>query len=241
MKRVNVYTKIPGDYQYNAIHKGNSIQRQWHKNRHNLVRFIHFFSKKDNVLDIGCGSGNILLEFHPYVADMVGIDNNDECISFLKNLIKKMQIQNVRVIKKDIKKFKPLKKKFHKIVMTEFLEHFSEEDILKILKLCKKMLHKEGKILITTPNYKSLWPIFEYLIDTLNLGPKLWGNQHITRFTQGRLIHLTQKAGFKVEKIGSLNGLSPFITHISPLLADYISYKEFLYLRFGNVLYAVIV
>lgn len=230
---------IPGDYQYIALTKGHPIQRQWHKNRLNLINFLNFLTPNDKILDAGCGSGNVLLKFAPNVRLAMGIDNNNACISFLRKKIKKSHLQNTSVYCMNLLNIKMPSQSFHKIIMTEILEHFSEDDVRQVLGQIKKILAQEGKILITTPNYKSPWMIIEVLLDKFKSFPKLWGEQHLVKFTPNKLAQILQQSGFKVEKAGTLNAISPFIALINQDLADKISYWEFEYWPFGSLIYLI--
>lgn len=232
---------LPGDYQYAALHKKKSVQGQWHKNRHNLINHLKFLKKDDNLLDVGCGSGNVILTFSNNVKSATGIDNSAQCISFLKKQIAKNKLSNTYALKMDILNLSLNKSEYSKIIMTEVIEHFSEKEGKNILKSLHSHLKPGGKILITTPNYNSSWAIMEPLMDILNLSPKLWGDQHLMKYTPKRLTHLLNQAGFSVEQKGTLNLISPFLAPLSPKLADKTSVLEFKFLPFGNLLYAIAV
>lgn len=231
--------KISGGYQYHALTKGNPIQRQWHRNRHNLIRHLGLFKKDDVVLDAGCGSGNVIFEFASDVKGILGLDNNKDCITFVNRKIRELRLKNADVKEINLLKFRLKNRKFDKIVMTEVIEHFSEEDVNKLLREIKKVLSPKGEILITTPNYHSPWILLERTIDLLNLSPKLWGEQHLIKFTSSNLSQILEDSGFKVKKIGTLNFFSPFVAVINKNLADRISHFEFKYIKFGNLLYVV--
>ena len=230
--------KIAGDYQYKALRLGNIVQRQWHKNRHNLIYFLKFLTKSDLVLDAGCGSGNVLFEFSPSVKEITGIDNNNDCINFIKNTYKKNKIKNIKVKKTNLLRIE-LPQKYSKVILTEVIEHFDQKDTKKLLSNLKKTMKKNGKILVTTPNYWSLWIIIEKIIDIFHLTPALWGEQHLIQFTPQILKKTLESEGFIVERIGTLNFVSPFISIISPKLADKVSQFEFSYVPFGSLIYAV--
>lgn len=237
MTTKNDINHISGDYQYLALNHRGPIQKQWHKNRHNLLKFLKFFDHNDSVLDLGCGSGNVVLEFAPFVRNITGVDNNRECISFLSKKIKRMGLSNAKAIKMDILKLRLNGVKFSKIIMTEVLEHLSQEQAKLILKEIKKISAPNAKILITTPNYQSLWPLMEYLIDKTRLAPKLWGEQHLIKYNRKNLRILLGKAGFTIEKLGTINTVSPFVAVLNPNLADKLSCFEFKYSPVGSLLY----
>jgi 2-polyprenyl-3-methyl-5-hydroxy-6-metoxy-1,4-benzoquinol methylase len=233
-------SKIPGSYQHHALKKGNPIQRQWHKNKLNLVKYLGFLNQNDVVLDAGCGSGNILLEFAKDVRYVVGIDSNKECIKFLKQRIKDLQIKNALAKKLDLLEVRSLNLEFSKTIMTEVIEHLTEEYLEKILREIGQVITRDGEILITTPNYRSLWPSIEIMLDFLKLTPRLRDEQHIAKYHWKKLFEITKRTNYQVISKGTLNWISPFITLVTPNLADKISYFEFSRITFGNLFYVVL-
>lgn len=232
--------QIAGDYQYRALRTGNVVQRQWHKNRHNLIYFLNFLSKDETLLDAGCGSGNVIFEFHSKTKRVMGIDNNLDCISFIKKQIKMKRIKNAEVKEMNILNIK-LPERYSRVIMTEVIEHFDKKNTKKLLSEVRSVMKKDGKLLITTPNYHSLWMILEKMIDIFHLTPSLWGEQHLIKFTPEILKGIVESQGFEVERIGTLNFISPFLAIFDRKLADFFSQLEFKYAPFGSLLYLVAV
>lgn len=231
---------IAGNYQYNALKFGNAVQKQWHRNRHNLIDHLQFFDKKDVVLDAGCGSGNVVLEYASKVKSITGVDNNKNCIKFLNSKIKSSGIINANVLCRNLVKDDFGKNKYSKILLTEVVEHFSDNDVRIVLKKINKSLGKNGKLLVTTPNYHSAWSVIEKTIDLFELSPKLWGEQHLIKFTPEKFRDIFEECGYKVEKMGTLNLMSPIAAYASQSLADRLSRIEFNMPLIGNLLFAVL-
>lgn len=234
MKRAS--KNISGDYQYLALKKKILFQRQWHKNQLNLIKELNFLQKDDGVLDAGCGSGNVVLEFAPRVKSIIGLDNNKQCVLFLNKKIKEETLSNAKAQFGDLLQLNFKNKKFNKIILTEVVEHFIIKDCQIILNNLFRLCKTDGKILITTPNYQSLWPMLEWFLDTFNLVPHLQGTQHLNRFTAESLQRLVTNSGFKITKVGTWNSFTPFLAFISQSLADKL-FKIEIYLPFGNLLY----
>ena len=101
-------------------------------------------NKNSQILDIGCGRGKILgslssklsLKRKPIGLDIVKHKDRDKRIIFKK-------IDALRFIKKN-------KKKFDLILLKQTIHLFKIKDIKNILKLSKKMLNINGKIIIFT-------------------------------------------------------------------------------------------
>jgi 2-polyprenyl-3-methyl-5-hydroxy-6-metoxy-1,4-benzoquinol methylase len=233
-------SKIPGNYQHEALRNGNSIQRQWHKNKLNLINYLNFLNQNDIVLDAGCGSGNTIIEFAKKVQYFVGVDWNEESIEFLKKKIKNFQIKNVLVKDLDLLEISNLKMKFSRIIMTEVIEHLTEDDLEKVLRQMHEIINPESRILITTPNYRSLWQSIETILDTFRLVPKLEGEQHIVKYNWKKLSEIAKRAKYRIIAKGTLNWVSPFLASFTPKIADKISYSEFSKGMIGNLLYVVL-
>jgi 2-polyprenyl-3-methyl-5-hydroxy-6-metoxy-1,4-benzoquinol methylase len=231
---------IPGNYQYHALRKGNTVQRQWHKNKLNLIKYLNFLSDDDIVLDAGCGSGNAVLEFSKKVQYVVGIDNNERCIKFLRNKIDDLHIQNVRAEKLDLLGISRLNLKINKVIMTEVIEHLTEEYTEKMLIEIGHIIGTDGRILITTPNYRSLWPGLEKILDLFKLVPQLENEQHITKYNWKKLLDVIKRSNYGVIAGGTFNWVSPFVARLMPTFADKISYFEFSKVNFGNLFYVVL-
>ena len=101
-------------------------------------------NKNSQILDIGCGRGKILgslssklsLKSKPIGLDIVKHKDRDKRIIFKK-------IDALRFLKKN-------KKKFDLILLKQTIHLFKIKDIKNILKLSKKMLNINGKIIIFT-------------------------------------------------------------------------------------------
>ena len=58
------------------------------------------------------------------------------------------------------------------------------------------MLDQKGKIIITTPNYKGLWPFLEKLVSFI--GPVDYKYQHINKYTVKRI---KEEINFKIVSV----------------------------------------
>ena len=86
---------------------------------------------------------------------------------------------------------------------------------MKVLSLFKKLAKPGARLFVTTPNYRSLWPVVEWSRDLLKLVPNLAGDQHVTHFSKARIKKSCEQAWWKVEQIGTSNGAAPYIAPLS--------------------------
>jgi SAM-dependent methyltransferase len=100
-------------------------------------------SKKDFVLDIGCWSGEKLLELSSQTKNLFGMDITDSKFHLANSKIKH------RLKKGDITLQVPFKEKFDWIILGEVLEHVSDDE--KALENISKALKKGGRLILTTP------------------------------------------------------------------------------------------
>ncbi len=131
------------------------------------------FSKKTNILDIGCGRGHIISalnnKYH-FKQKPIGID-----------IVKNKGIKNKLIFKRidAIKYLKKTEKNFDLILIKQTVHFFSKKKIKKLLELAKKRLSKHGKIIILAldPNKNEI-PCFslmkKYLLKSLEKDKKLF-------------------------------------------------------------------
>lgn len=99
---------------------------------------------KGDVLDIGSGAGMFIQEYAKgsAVKSVVAVDKFDG---------ERLQHEKVENIVSKALDFKT-DKKFNTIVSTEFIEHITKEDFLKLLENIKGMLKDDGLFIGSTPN-----------------------------------------------------------------------------------------
>ena len=82
------------------------------------------------------------------------------------------------------------------------------------------MLRPGGRLLVTTPNYQSLWPLMEWMVDRSNKAPRMAGEQHISKFNPASLRRLLAECGLNIEYFGTIYNLSPFLSLVSQSSAE---------------------
>jgi len=102
---------------------------------------------------------------------------------------------------------------FDCILISEVIEHLEKPQIS--IREAVRVLRPGGRLLITTPNYRSFWPLMEWIVDRLKMAPKMAGEQHISRFTPSSLKNLLVELGLRMEYAGSIYNLSPFLSLVS--------------------------
>jgi ubiquinone/menaquinone biosynthesis C-methylase UbiE len=173
--------------------------------------------KGDIVLDAGCGSGVLAAQLAEYPGtEVIGIDSNPSAISFATRQFCRPNLQ-FRLGTLNGTNFP--KESFTKIALLEVIEHIPREDILEVLLHLSMILRSNGRVVISTPNSDSLWPLIEWIVDRTNLVPRMKSDQHVAFYNLGSLSKLAQEAGFNMVTYRSINLFSPWIAMLSWRLA----------------------
>ena len=113
--------------------------------------FIKYLKTKDNILEIGAGTGYYSIDISKKVKSVTALEPSLHMRNILKDKIKKNKIKNLKIIDNDFLQPK-FKEKFDHVICIGVLDYVSQAEkfINKCLSLAKKT------VIITTPN-KGLW------------------------------------------------------------------------------------
>jgi len=175
-RRLGDTVKIGGDYQYKALTQGNSIQRFWHFNKHlSIMRYLPPNSQ-DTIIDVGCGSGVITSFLGESGASVLGVDGNSEAIQFASEKFSRPNVDfRLGLVDDEFESTQD----FDKIYCLEVIEHIYRNQAKNMLNNFWRLLKPGGQVFLTTPNYRSLWPLIEWSMDKLGLAPPLAEHQHV--------------------------------------------------------------
>lgn len=160
---------------YNSVapsrEKWEKRNRFYHKT---LEKYFNFFIPKERkVLEIGCGTGNLLASLDP--KEGVGIDFSEKMIE-----IARKNHTGIKFLVGDAENIQ-LDEKFDYIVLSDLLT--SLWDVQKSISELKKVSHERTKVIISS--YNSLWEPILKLAEKLNLKTKQpiqnWLNIHDIR------------------------------------------------------------
>jgi len=209
--------QISGDYQARALRSDRAAQRFWHEAKFRLIERVALPQKNERVLDAGCGSGTISDFLSRYAGQVVGIDSNPAAINYATKAYPASNLQFKVGQFEDLKNEQP----FDRIYCIEVIEHLFEKQVGEILSLFHNLTNPGATLFLTTPNYRSLWPVIEKLLDSFGLTAQMDEVQHVTHFTKSKLLAVCDQAGWRAEEMGGFNGIAPFLAPISyrPALA----------------------
>jgi SAM-dependent methyltransferase len=197
------YDSVAGDYQYRALHSGHPMQRFWHGGKLTMIdQLIRPHLKSDSrLLEIGCGAGNLLLQASVRGSYPVALDLAMQALTFVRSRLREARAGSEAprdfLCLQSIGEYLPLANdSFDCILLSEVIEHLEVPQIS--IRESARVLHPGGRLLVTTPNYRSLWPIMERAVDMMNMAPKMAGEQHISRFHPASLKRLLIDSGLDI-------------------------------------------
>jgi 2-polyprenyl-3-methyl-5-hydroxy-6-metoxy-1,4-benzoquinol methylase len=236
-RRVGDTVAIGGDYQYRALHNGPSPQRFWHDTKRWLADTYLKVQPGQRVLDVGCGSGvvaNSLAE--KGAGEVVGVDGNVEAIRFSTQTY---QRPNLRFVQSLVDELEFSDHYFDAACCMELIEHIYVPQGQELLRSLARLVRPGGRLLITTPNYRSLWPVLEWALDRSGKVPHLAGDQHVAFYNHRMLKQVAESSGWKTVAQKTCCTIAPWVSGLSWSLAERIRRAE-AGLPFGTLLVHVL-
>jgi SAM-dependent methyltransferase len=215
------YHSVDGDYQYRALHSGHPMQRFWHGGKLTMIDQLvrPHLGIGSRLLEVGCGAGNLLLQATVPGSYPLALDLSRQALTFVRSRLQEAafgaEAPSGFACTQAIGEALPFSAgSFDCVLLSEVIEHLTAPQIS--IGEAARVLRSGGRLLVTTPNYRSFWPLMEWTVDRLNMAPKMAGEQHVSRFHPASLRRVLAEAGLHVEYSGSIYNLSPFLSMISP-------------------------
>lgn len=202
----DLHQQVPPDWYHRSM-RNNPFQWLYHTIRMKVVA-TKIDPVKGKVLDIGCADGvftKVILD-KTCTKEVIGIDVLKPSINWAKSHWKKEKKMKFQV--GNAHKLKFPAKQFDAVFAFEIMEHVP--DPTQVLKEIKRVLKKNGYIIILVPSESPLFKIVWWFVKKF-WWARIWEDTHVQSFhSNNKLTKHVKKAGFKVEEdkyfwLGMLN------------------------------------
>jgi 2-polyprenyl-3-methyl-5-hydroxy-6-metoxy-1,4-benzoquinol methylase len=209
----HLYQEIAPGY-YDQVHRrGRGAQWFWHDRRFQVVA-DWLPAECGRILDLGCGPGTFLGHLRPRFRSGLGLDLAVPQIEYAR---RQYGGDGLRFEAVDLRQFAG-RERFDAAVSIEVIEHLPVAETQPFLRAIFDVLEPGAPVVLTTPSYRSLWPLLERLVSWV--GPVDYTRQHINPFTTRRLRAELAQAGFEQIETQTFFVISPFAAPLSSRLAD---------------------
>ncbi len=174
------HSPASADYDERAHNSLIPLQRYWQRKRCNLISP----AMQGNVLDIGCGSSNI-------------IQHNPQAVAFdyAFHKLRYLKKSNQKITQGTISTLPFQSEVFDCVVCSEVIEHVPLTQ--SIFSEMKRVLKPEGLLIIGTPDYAKLtWRIIERIYDFVL--PHAYAEEHQTKYTKDSLFEILKTHSFDI-------------------------------------------
>jgi 2-polyprenyl-3-methyl-5-hydroxy-6-metoxy-1,4-benzoquinol methylase len=207
------YDSIPAGFYDEVFQRNRGIQCKWH--HHKFRRILQEIGNVAKHLDFGCGPGTLIHLLGPGIAT-VGVDIAAAQLSYAERNYASPEKQFVQI---ESAQLPFADETFDAITCIEVVEHLELKLTQEILREFIRVLRPGGKLILTTPNYGSLWPLIEIMVNRLS--NVTYEEQHITKFRRPSLFALLKESGFSEVEVTTFMSVSPFLAGINWALADW--------------------
>ncbi len=207
------YDAISPGYYDLAYERGRGVQWFWHHHRFGMVtRGLPDGARR--IIDLGCGPGTFLGNLQRPFERALGIDIAAPQIAYAQSRYRRpgleFRVADVTALDRT--------ERFDAAVSIEVVEHLRPDDAHAFLSAIHDLLEPGGALVLTTPNYRSFWPVIEWLVS--RIGPVDYIEQHINRYNRGRLRRQAEQAGFVDVRCQTFFIAAPFLAAVSTPLAE---------------------
>jgi 2-polyprenyl-3-methyl-5-hydroxy-6-metoxy-1,4-benzoquinol methylase len=212
------YDSIPVGYYQQMTESGNPIRRAWHLQKFNRVIECLPKSRGQSILDIGCFAGTFLSRLpDDLFSTQLGVDILEKQVAYANQRFG-TSFRSFRYLP-SVADLAGVKQTFDCITLIEVIEHLTEMEIEELFRQIDAKLKENGVLILSTPNYASLWPLLEIAVNRLS--DVSYEEQHITKFNYfscvSKLRRISSVVGERFELVGktTTHFISPFMAAIS--------------------------
>lgn len=163
------------------------IQSNWH--RSTFLKVLSLVKSSRLHLDYACGPGTFIGNF--IKCKSIGTDISDVQIDYANELYG----QKANFIKLKDFNFDLYTGKFDSITVLGLLEFCDDKTNIELIDTLYNLLNKDGKLILTTPNYGILMYFLEIILN--KFGNINYKNQNVNKYNKYKLKELVKKSKFQ--------------------------------------------
>lgn len=167
------------------------MRSKWHHMKFDTV--LSSMGDYGKHLDIGCGPGT-LIGIRDSVERSVGLDGSLDQVEYAR--IRYGSARNVfsKYVITDDSELPFAAASFDIVTLIELLEHLTYSEISNLLNEVARVLTPFGRLIVTTPNFRGIWPFLELIVNKISGVP--YNELHLTHFNRHILKSRLIRAGF---------------------------------------------
>jgi 2-polyprenyl-3-methyl-5-hydroxy-6-metoxy-1,4-benzoquinol methylase len=181
------YESIPVGYYDKVFTRRQGIQSKWHHLK--FARVARELEGYRRVLDVGCGPGT-MIGYLGDKHDCVGTDLSVRQIEYAKQTY---GAGGDRFYATTPEQLPEDEGPFDAVTLVELIEHLDPHVVDETIGQALERLRPGGKLITTTPNFRSAWPLVEAVIN--RFGEVTYDFQHINKYHVTRLTELLDSHG----------------------------------------------
>ncbi|HXX90737.1 MAG TPA: class I SAM-dependent methyltransferase [Acidimicrobiales bacterium] len=209
---------IPSGYYDIVYRRRRGIQSKWHHLK--FRRVIEEMEGYQRHLDVGCGPGTLTGLLDDRFLS-TGIDISTTQIEYARRVYGS---ESKHFFALPVRALPDVCRDYDVATLVEVVEHLASAELDDVLRATIERLRPGGKLVVTTPNFRSAWPLVQRLIS--RFGPVNYAPLHINHFTLRRLQELLEDLGLKDVSVRRYLVLAPFAAALSWRLADILARLE---------------
>jgi 2-polyprenyl-3-methyl-5-hydroxy-6-metoxy-1,4-benzoquinol methylase len=206
------YESIPVGYYDEVFGRRKGIQSKWHHLK--FERVAAELEGHRHVLDVGCGPGTmigLLGEGHECVGTDLSVRQIQYASATHGSESSQFYASTPAGLPDDVGPFDA-------VTLVELIEHLDPAVVDETIREALERLRPCGKLVLTTPNFRSAWPLIEAVINRFS--EVTYDFQHINKFHPARLSELLQSYGLVQTRVEPYLFLAPFGAAVNWRFAD---------------------
>lgn len=194
--------RIPAGFYDRIYQRRIGVRFCWHDLKFRTV--VSRLGTPRRLLDIGCGPGTFVGNYLPGV-EALGVDLSASQVDYATRTYGNAAH---RFSTRSLAGLAEAGERFDAVTVIELIEHLAPVEAIRLLATARSLLTQDGVLVVTTPNYRSLWPIIELGVNALS--PVSYIEQHINKYRRGLLAEHLSAAGYRNVTVCTAVGLAPF-------------------------------